>query len=190
MGGGDKPLRMLAGRTLLDRVIGRFAPQCDAGLILNANGDPARFPHDLTIVPDGIPGNPGPLAGILAALDHAAERNPDVHQVASVSGDAPFLPGDLVARLDAVRTQSGAPIAVSASGGRQHFTTALWAVSLRADLRTALVERDERRVGAYLARHGAAAAEWPIEPVDPFLNVNTPEDIGVAEALLARIGVP
>ena len=76
------------------------------------------------------------------------------------------------------------PIAVAASGGRQHFTTALWAVSLREDLRAALVERDERRVGAFLARHGAVAVEWPVEPVDPFLNINTPEDLALAQGLL------
>ncbi|GJE44282.1 molybdenum cofactor guanylyltransferase MobA [Methylobacterium soli] len=191
MGGGDKPLRRLAGRTLLDRVAARFAPQCAAGLILNANGDPTRFASlGLLMVPDGVPNNPGPLAGILAGLDHAAVHHPEARNIVSVTGDAPFLPADLVTRLDAARQDAGVPIVVAASGGRQHFTTALWDVSLRADLREALVERDERRVGAYLARHGAAAVEWPIEPVDPFLNVNTLEDLDRAELLLARLDPP
>lgn len=187
MGGGDKPLRRLAGRTLLDRVVERIAPQCAAGLILNANGEPGRFagfPGE--IVPDGVPGQPGPLAGVLAALDHAAERHPDVAQVVSVSGDAPFLPRDLVERLSAARAAAGAQLAIAVSGERQHFTVAVWEVALRADLRQALVERDERRVGAFIRRHNAAQAAWPDKPLDPFLNVNTPEDLAAVEALLAR----
>lgn len=189
MGGGDKPLLRLGGRTLLDRVHERFAAQCAAGVILNANGDPERFAaFPGPIVPDGVPGHPGPLAGILAALDHAAECHPNVAYVASVTGDAPFLPDDLVRRLgDAVsggRLKNDRTIAVASSGGRQHFTMALWSLALRNDLRAALVERDERRVGAYLARHGAVAVEWAAAPIDPFLNVNTPEDLEAAEALL------
>lgn len=186
MGGVDKPLLTLGGRTLLDRVIERLAPQCGAGLVLNANGDPARFPDfPGAVVPDDLPGHPGPLAGILAALDHAAALHHAVDRVATVSGDAPFLPRDLVARLAA--EAGGAPIAMAASGGRRHFTVALWPVALRHDLRTALVERDERRVGAYLARHGAVAVEWGTVPVDPFLNLNTPVDLETAEAALARL---
>lgn len=187
MGGGDKPLTMLAGRTLLDRVRVRFAPQCGAGTILNANGDPARFAgFPGAIVPDGVPGQPGPLAGILAALDHSGTHHPGVTHLASVTGDAPFLPHDLVARLAA--EGAGAAIAVASSAGREHFTVALWSCALRDDLRAALVERDERRVGAFLARHGAVVADWPADPVDPFLNVNTPEDLAAAEAALRRMG--
>lgn len=190
MGGGDKPLMRLGGRTLLDRVAKRFGPQCDAGVILNANGDPARFAgFDGPIVPDGVPGHPGPLAGVLTALDHAAAHHPDVTHVASVTGDAPFLPTDLVARLgEAIADPASPPIAVACSGGRQHFTTALWPLALRDDLRAALVERDERRVGAYLARHGTVPVDWPALPIDPFLNVNTPGDLADAEATMARRG--
>ncbi|WP_027174074.1 molybdenum cofactor guanylyltransferase MobA [Methylobacterium sp. 10] len=183
MGGGDKPLRILAGRTLLHRVVERFTPQCGLGVILNANGDPARFAgFPGPIVPDGVPDHPGPLAGILAALDHAAAQHPSATHVASVTGDAPFLPHDLVERLAA--EGDGAPIAMASSAGREHFAVALWALSLRGDLRTTLVERGERRVGAFLARHGAAAVDWPAKPVDPFLNINTPEDLAMAEAFL------
>ncbi|MCJ2047505.1 molybdenum cofactor guanylyltransferase MobA [Methylobacterium sp. J-078] len=187
MGGGDKPLRTLGGRTLLDRVLARFAPQCAAGVILNANGDPGRFPEfPGAIVPDGVPGNPGPLAGILAALDHAAAHHPATRHVASVSGDAPFLPLDLVARLAASAGRDDA-IAMAASGGREHFTVALWPVALHAGLRAALVERGERRVGAFLRHHGAVAVSWPSEPGDPFANINAPEDLAAAEARLAGI---
>lgn len=185
MGGGDKPLRRLGGRTLLDRVLVRFAPQCAAGVILNANGDPGRFPDfPGAIVPDGVPDNPGPLAGILAGLDHAAVHHPDVRHVASVSGDAPFLPRDLVARLAEAAGRTST-IAMAASGGREHFTVALWPVALRADLREALVTRGERRVGAFLRHHGAVAVSWPAEPTDPFANINAPEDLAAAERRLA-----
>ncbi|KQO71923.1 molybdenum cofactor guanylyltransferase MobA [Methylobacterium sp. Leaf89] len=184
MGGGDKPLRTLGGRTLLDRVLARFAPQCAAGVILNANGDPGRFPDfPGAIVPDGVPDNPGPLAGILAGLDHAAIHHPTTRHVASVSGDAPFLPRDLVVRLAEAAGREGV-ITMAASGGREHFTVALWPVALRADLREALVARGERRVGGFLRRHGAVAVSWPSEPADPFANINAPEDLAAAEARL------
>ncbi|MCJ2033652.1 molybdenum cofactor guanylyltransferase MobA [Methylobacterium sp. J-068] len=186
MGGGDKPLRLLAGRSLLDRVVSRLAPQCAAGIVLNANGDPDRFPDfPGSIVPDDVPDNPGPLAGILAGLDHAAARHPAIAHVVSVSGDAPFLPLDLVDRL-ARQAGPGRAIVMAASGEREHFTVALWRVSLRADLRRALVERGERRVGAFLRRHEAVSVSWPTLPLDPFANINTPEDLAAAEATLAR----
>ncbi|PIK72507.1 molybdenum cofactor guanylyltransferase MobA, partial [Methylobacterium frigidaeris] len=122
MGGGDKPLLRLGDRTLLERVVERLAPQCSAGLILNANGDPARF-RAFTgfVVPDSIPDAPGPLAGVLAALDFCAAHHPDVPYVASVAGDTPFLPHDLVARLHAARVRDGVEMAVAASGGQLHF---------------------------------------------------------------------
>lgn len=183
MGGAEKVLLRLGGRTLLDRVTERLAPQC-VGLALSANGDPARFSgFPGPILPDTLPDHPGPLAGILAGLDHAAARHPEVAHVVSISGDAPFLPRDLVSRLRTVRQD--ATIAVAASGEREHYTVALWPVSLRSDLRGALAERGERRVGAFIACHGAAAVRWPVDPVDPFLNINTPDDLGRAEALLA-----
>lgn len=185
MGGGDKPLLRVGGRTLLDCVVERLAPQCEAGLVLSANGDPKRFADfPGPVVPDAIAGNPGPLAGILAGLDYAAEHCPQADHVVTVAGDTPFLPIDLVARLLTVREGSGKPIGLAASGGHDHYAIALWPVVLREDLRAALVERGERRLGAFIARHGVAVAEWPVDPVDPFLNINEPADIAVAEAIL------
>ncbi|WP_267425619.1 molybdenum cofactor guanylyltransferase MobA [Methylobacterium sp. GC_Met_2] len=179
MGGGDKPLLRLGGRTLLERVVERLGPQCEAGLALSANGDPARFPgFPGPILPDPLPGQPGPLAGILAGLEYAAAQG--IEQVVSVSGDAPFLPEDLVARLRAAASET--VIALAASGERQHYTIALWPTALRNALGNYLV-RGERRVGAFIALHGAAVASWPVAPVDPFLNVNTPADLAAAEAL-------
>ncbi|MDP4023795.1 molybdenum cofactor guanylyltransferase MobA [Methylobacterium sp. NEAU 140] len=183
MGGMDKPLLPLAGRPLLARVAERLAPQCPAGLALSANGDPARFAPAFTgpVLPDPLPDRPGPLAGVLAGLEHCAAERPAVTHVLCVPGDAPFLPADLAARLAAAL--AAAPIARAASGGRAHHTVALWPVALRAELRAALAG-GERRVGAVLARHGAATVAWPVAACDPFLNVNAPEDLAAAERAL------
>jgi molybdopterin-guanine dinucleotide biosynthesis protein A len=183
MGGGDKPLKEIAGRTILERAIERLAPQC-AALILNANGGPARFAFTgLTVVADDVPGFAGPLAGILAALDWAARNRPDLEWIASAAGDSPFLPLDLVSRLHAAREAAGVPLACAESGGQAHPVNGLWPVALRADLRHALVVEDMRKIDRWTARHGVAHASWPAEPLDPFFNANTPEDIAAAERL-------
>ncbi len=187
MGGGDKPMRLVHGRTILDRVIERFAPQCD-GLILNANGDPARFASlGLPVVADDVEGFAGPLAGILAALDWAAAHRPDIETVASVSADSPFIPTDLVARLEAARRSAGVPLACAASDGRTQPPIGLWPVAFREDLRHALVIDGERKIDRWTARHGCAAAEWSADPHDPFFNANTPEDLDHAERICALI---
>jgi molybdopterin-guanine dinucleotide biosynthesis protein A len=183
MGGGDKPLRLLAGRSILERAVARLTPQV-ATLILNANGDPARFaPLGLQVVPDGVPDFPGPLAGILAALDHAAAVYPGVAWVVSASADSPFLPIDLVARLH--RERGATPLACAMSAGHTHPPIGLWRVSLREDLRRALITDGERKIDRWTARHGCACVKWPVEPVDPFFNANTPEDLAAAEGILA-----
>ncbi|HEY8382371.1 MAG TPA: molybdenum cofactor guanylyltransferase MobA [Microvirga sp.] len=188
MGGGDKPLRSIGGRTILERVIERFSAQCD-GLILNANGDPARFAATgLPVVADTVPDFAGPLAGILAALDWAAEHRPEVAHVASVAADTPFLPRDLVERLHAARRAARTPLACAESGGFAHPVNALWSVALREDLRQALTEEGLRKIDRWTARHGIAHATWPADPVDPFFNANAPEDLDAAEALIARYG--
>src|SRR5690606_5428479 len=139
MGGGDKPLRRVGGRPILDHVVERMAPQC-AGLVVNANGDPARFaPYGLPVVADDVPGFAGPLAGILAVLDHVAVRRRDAEWIVSVAADTPFLPPDLVERLHAARREEGAMLACAASGGRTHPVIGLWPVGIREDLRRALV---------------------------------------------------
>jgi molybdopterin-guanine dinucleotide biosynthesis protein A len=186
MGGGDKPLKPIGGVTILDRAIERMRPQCRA-LILNANGDPSRFAATgLPVVADNIPDFAGPLAGILAGLDWAAANRPDVETIASVPGDCPFLPRDLVARLHQARAQSGLPLACARSGEWRHPVVALWPVALRDDLRGALTRDNLRKIELWTARHGVAIADWPTEPVDPFFNVNTPEDAAAADAIAAR----
>lgn len=183
MGGGDKPLLPLGGRSLLERVAERLGPQCEAGLILSANGNPARFARfPGPVVADTVPGFTGPLAGILAGLETAAEFDRSITHVVSVPGDAPFLPRDLVLRLHAALADD-TPIAHATSGGRGHYAVALWPVTLRRELRAALL-REERAIHRFLAEHGAASVEWPSEPLDPFLNINTPEDLAAAEKLV------
>lgn len=181
MGGGDKPLRLLAGRPLLDHVLQRLAPQV-ARIAINANGDPARFAgYGLPVIPDGLPDHPGPLAGILAGLDWAAAEG--FADIASVPGDSPFIPRDLVARLAAVRDAAGVPLACARSGGWAHPPVGLWPVALRGALREALLG-GERKIDRWTARHGIAEAEWPTNPTDPFFNANTPEELSEAEILL------
>ena len=188
MGGGDKPMRTIGGRTILERVIARLSPQCD-GLILNANGDPARFAAlRLPVVSDTIAGFAGPLAGILAALEWAAEHRPDCEWLASVAADTPFLPRDLVSRLHEAREALNVPLACACSGGRAHPVNALWPVTLAADLRHALAVEELRKIDRWTARFGIAHAEWPAAPLDPFFNANTLEDIAEAERLVALEG--
>jgi molybdopterin-guanine dinucleotide biosynthesis protein A len=185
MGGGDKPMRTIAGRTILERVIARLSPQCN-GLILNANGDPARFAaFGLPVIADGVPDFPGPLAGILAALDWAAANQPEVTHLLSAAADCPFLPRDLVARLEAVRETENAELAVAASDGQSHPVIGLWKVALRDELRHALVKEDVRKIDRWTARYRLATVTWPTTPVDPFFNANTIEDIAEAERLAA-----
>jgi molybdenum cofactor guanylyltransferase len=182
MGGGDKGLRQIAGRTLLDHVLDRVRPQTDL-LLLNANGDPARFAaYGLTVVADTLPGNQGPLAGVLAGLEWLAAHAPDAADLVTVPTDTPFLPRDLVARLLAARAGAGTELACAASGGRDHPVVGLWPVRFAVELRRAMLEDGTRGVRHWTARYSVALADFAAEPVDPFLNVNRPEDLAVAEA--------
>jgi molybdopterin-guanine dinucleotide biosynthesis protein A len=185
MGGGDKCLRLLAGRPILAHIVERIRPQVRA-LVLNANGDPARFAaFDLPVAADSVPDFAGPLAGVLTGLDWAAARAPDCDLVASVPTDGPFLPPDLVARLACARETEGADIACAASGGRAHPVIALWPVALRDDLRRAMLDEEIRKVDVWTARYRLATIDFPTEPFDPFFNANRPEDLAEAERLLA-----
>lgn len=187
MGGGDKPMREIGGRTILDHVIRRLEGQCD-GLVLNANGDPERFARfGLPVVADTIEGYPGPLAGILAALEWAAANRPDVEWIVSAAGDCPFLPRDLVARLQQARSAEGADLAVAASGGQAHPVIGLWKVALRDELRHALIDEDLRKIDRWTARYRLATVAWPVEPVDPFFNANTVDDLAEAERLATLV---
>jgi molybdenum cofactor guanylyltransferase len=186
MGGGDKGLRVVAGRRLIDHVIDRLAPQCGP-LAINANGDPARLAEfGLPILPDSMPDHPGPLAGVLAGLDWAATLGAPA--IVTAAADTPFLPPDLVARLMAAAPPSGLVLAASPdTSGRihRHPTFGLWPVALRRDLRAAL-EGGLRKIVLWTDGHGAGVAEFPGTPFDPFFNVNTPDDIAEAERLITQ----
>jgi molybdopterin-guanine dinucleotide biosynthesis protein A len=183
MGGGDKALITVGGVTILDRVLARLRPGC-TGIILNANGDPARFARfGLPVVADSVPDFAGPLAGILAGLDWAAAHAPGVTWIASAPGDCPFLPHDLLSRLHELRQKAGTPLACARSGEWRHPVAGLWPLALREELRRALVEESLHKIEVWTARYGIAIAEWPATPVDPFFNVNTPQDAMEAERM-------
>ena len=184
MGGGDKGLRLVGGRRLIDHVIDRLGPQC-AALAINANGDPARLAEfGLPVLPDSLPDHPGPLAGVLAGLDWAAGQGADA--IVTAAADTPFFPADLVARLTEKAGPSGLCLAASPDEtGRvqRHPTFGLWPVALRDDLRAALTG-GLRKIVIWTDGHGAGQAVFDASPFDPFFNVNTPEDIATAEALM------
>ena len=189
MGGGDKSLLPLGSGCVLDQVVSRLSPQI-APLALSANGDPARFLRfGLPVLADSVPGFAGPLAGILTGLEWAA-ANTACQAIVSAAGDTPFLPLDLVERLAAAADRSPGSIAVARSAGKRHPTFALWPIGCRDALRHFLVDEDIRRVSAFIDRHGFVEVEFPVPPsagVDPFFNINEPDDLVSAERLLQSI---
>ncbi len=192
MGGGDKALVPLGGRPMLAHILARLDPQVRA-CIINANGDPARFSrYDVPVVADPIAGFAGPLAGILAGLMWAQRVRPDLTHMISVAGDTPFFPTDLVARLSRRRTVAPDEVVLAASGGRVQPVFGLWPVSLAADLGAFLNEGTDRKILTFVARHAMRAEPFsPIagcgDSVDPFFNINSPDDLESAENLAAAL---
>ncbi len=182
MGGGDKALKPIAGRPMLDRVIDRLKPQV-AALALNANGDPTRFSaYELPVVADSIADFAGPLAGVLAGMDWAGAHVPTARSVVTVAGDTPFFPEDLVERLMDAAGDSEETIALASSGGKTHPVFGLWPVALTDDLRAFLTAGETRKVLAWVDRHQRANVAFPEARAgalrfDPFFNINRPEDI-------------
>jgi len=184
MGGGDKCLLPLGSQSILAHAIARARPQVSA-LVLNANGDAERFaPFALSVVPDGVAGFAGPLAGVLAGLDWAAASVPGATHVASFATDAPFFPRDLVPRLVAA-LDGRHELAAAASLGRTHPVFGIWPVSVRQALRRALVEEGVRKVDAFTARYSLAVVDFPVGEVDPFFNTNDQDDLEAARLLVA-----
>ncbi len=188
-GRGDKGLLEIGGKTMLGHVIDRLAPQAGR-LVINANGDPARFAaFGLPVAPDTIEGFVGPLAGILAGLRWSKANVPEATHVVSVSSDAPFLPSDLVARLQAALVGAPRAIAIARSAGELHPVIGLWPVALADDLEAAL-KAGTRKVLAWTDRHGTIPVDFSLmqikgHSVDPFFNANTPDELAQARELLA-----
>jgi molybdenum cofactor guanylyltransferase len=186
MGGGDKCLRAIGGRTILEHVIERVRGQADR-LLINANGDPARFARfGVPVAADAVEGFVGPLAGVLTGMLWARAHAPDVADIVTVPTDGPFVPRDLVARLIAARAAAGGELAQAASGGQVHPVVGLWPVRLADDLRHALVDEGVRKVDVWTGRYRLVTVEFAVEPVDPFFNANRPEDLAAAERLLGQ----
>jgi molybdopterin-guanine dinucleotide biosynthesis protein A len=181
MGGADKPLRHLHGKPLLAHVLDRLG-QPRATTVLSVNAERDRYSvFGAALLPDTVAGWPGPLAGILAGLEWLERRHPEADLLV-VPADTPFLPTDLLARLRAARALQNAALTCAGSGGRLHPVASLWRVSHAAMVRHALAS-DERRLGRVMQAVGLGVAEFGVDPVDPFFNVNTPEDLAWAEAL-------
>lgn len=190
MGGGDKSLADLAGQPLTAVCIDRLRAQV-AALALNANGDPARFERfGLPVVADTLQGYAGPLAGVLAGMRWSLAHSHQAAHIVTVPADTPFIPADLVARLALAAGATGT-IALAASAGRVHHTVGLWPVALADDLECALRE-GIRMVRAWVERQAHVTVEFAVsgsgeDVVDPFFNINTPEDLARARRLLARL---
>ena len=190
MGGGDKSLLSLgASSRVLDQVIARLGAQVDQ-MVLNANGDPARFDEfGLPVVADSLDGFLGPLAGVLAGLDYAAEHGFD--HIVSVAADTPFFPTNLAAALETASKHMDVPIALAATkieDGKtvRHPTFGLWPVALREDLRSALQD-GLRKVVLWTDQHGAETHVFDSGEIDPFFNINTPEDLELANKMMETL---
>lgn len=165
---------------MLDHVVARFSPQV-ADMALNANGDPARFArYNLTVLPDSVTGYAGPLAGVLAGLDWAAEQG--ATHIVSAAADTPFFPCDLVPQLLLAAEMKGCDLALAATPDGRQPTFGLWPTRLRDDLRDAL-EGGLRKIVMWTDRHNGATAMWNTRD-EPFFNINTPEDLARAEGML------
>jgi molybdopterin-guanine dinucleotide biosynthesis protein A len=190
MGGGDKGMLELAGKPMLGHVIDRLAPQV-GGIVINANGDPARFAaFGLPVVADTVAGFVGPLAGILAGMSWAIKSSPDARWIVTAPGDAPLLPGDLVERFVGAVGGTDRTIALAKSGGELHPVIGLWPVSMAQDLEEQL-GRGLRKVLDWTCRHDAVEVSFGPSPlcgrsVDPFYNANTPDELNELRSLLGE----
>lgn len=180
MGGGDKPLMDLGGKTMLDLILARLKPQIP-DVVLNANGAPDRFARfALPVVPDPVGDYAGPLAGILAGLSFARQHRPDVSHVVSVAGDTPFFPADLVSRFCSAVPADRPVIALASSADKLQPVFGLWPVALRADLHDWLEAGRPGKVLAFVDRHDSVEVAFETDPVtglDPFFNANRPDDL-------------
>lgn len=176
LGGQDKGLIELAGRTLIARTLERIAPQVDEVLISANRHLEAYAALGRRVVPDSLPDFQGPLAGIVAAASHAHHE-----WLLTAPCDAPFLPADLAARLIARALETGTRLVRAADAHQPHYTVMLLHRSLLADLEDQLAQ-GLLKVQAWQARHACETVQF--DDPDAFLNINTPEDLLHAERRL------
>ena len=186
MGGADKAFLTLGGETLLVRTIARARAQV-GDLVVNANGDLARYAEfGLPVVADAIPGYLGPIAGILAGFEWMRANRPDAQWLASFACDCPFFPVDVAGRLIEAAEREAVPVAVAASAGRHHPVFAVWRADLPVSAEGVLLQRGLRKMDDFVALFPSTRVEFAVEAVDPFFNINAPEDLARAEAMLAK----
>ncbi len=186
MGGRPKAFVEVAGKSLVDHVIGRLAPQVRA-LALNANTDREQLAsRGLPVIADTVEGFAGPLAGVLAGMLWARREVPDAHWLVSVAVDTPFFPEDLTVRFLHAVEEEDAELACAASNGRMHPVFGLWPVALAEDLEHALKEENLRKIDLFTARYRLATVTFDTANGDPFFNINRPEDVERAEEMAAR----
>ena len=179
MGGREKAFLELASKPVILHVIEQIEPQVDQ-LVINANGDAARFSEfGLDVVPDVLTSLTTPLAGLHAAL--AFTKKVEAKMLVTVPSDTPFLPFNLVAKLLEKALVRGAAIAASAE--QKHFIIGAWKTELLDDLERAIARDNVFRVKDWAQRASAQSVVWPVEPYDPFFNVNAPEDLRIAEQI-------
>lgn len=189
MNGADKPMLMLAGKTLMEHVVGRAAPQVDE-LLINANGDIGRFAgFGRTLVPDSVDNYPGPLAGILAGFEWTKQNRPHAQWLVSFACDCPFLPDNVVDRLIAAANASHVPVSIAASAKRHHPVFAAWRTDLPLSADAVLGKRGLRKVDSLIGSLPNVRVDFDARPLDPFFNINTPADLAFAESLM-RDGMP
>lgn len=190
MGGGDKTLKTIGNKAILDTVINRIKPQV-SNLALNTNHDPELYSHyDLPILPDHFEEKFGPLAGIHAGMEWAYKEGYSL--VVTIAGDTPFFPQNLVSRLQEEQMKCKKCIVLAATKDKvtgrilRHPTFGLWSVELRGDLKVNL-EQGVRKIVLWTDQHDAKLVEFPIQKVDPFFNINTPDDLKDASKLMKYV---
>jgi molybdopterin-guanine dinucleotide biosynthesis protein A len=184
MGGADKAFLKLGGETLIARAIARARPQAGE-IIINANGDLERFASlGCGVIADRIGGFLGPLAGILGGFEWMRVNRPEARWLASFACDCPFFPADMVERLVAEAQSRGVPIAIAASGERHHPVFAVWSASLPVTSESVLRGEGLRKMDDFVAGFPNTRVVFPSAPIDPFFNINTPDDLVRAQILI------
>jgi molybdenum cofactor guanylyltransferase len=182
-GGGDKFLKKLNGRLLIEHVVDRVRPQIDR-LIINSNSDASSFENlGLPVVADSIQGYAGPLAGILTGMEWVQKNAIGCEWIVTFPSDAPFVPLDCVDKMQSCAEKDKVEIVCAASNGRTHPVCALWQVSLAGDLRKAMENEEMRKIDLWTARHLLSTVEFSSQPFDPFFNINRREDLERAEQI-------